>query len=87
MIFDERRRGPLVSKEEDYGSSLRSSNNLATMEELSEKSIVDALKLRLVFKNSVFIPYVSIRKIEKIGALKTVLLPDARSFLQTFFFF
>ena len=49
MIFDERRRGPLVSKEEDYGSSLRSSNNLATMEELSEKSIVDALKLRLVF--------------------------------------
>ena len=63
MIFDERRRGPLVSKEEDYGSSLRSSNNLATMEELSEKSIVDALKLRFVQECMTFMIHASILKI------------------------
>ena len=46
LIFDERRKMPLLSKEEEYGSNLKATNNLSDLSELTEKSIVDTLKAR-----------------------------------------
>ena len=59
LIFDEGRKFPNRTKEEEYGGNLKLSNNLANMEELSEvpkrsfflsnslqKSIVDTLRAR-----------------------------------------
>ena len=46
LIFDDRKKFPGISKEEDYGADMKPTNNLSNLEELSEKSVVEALKAR-----------------------------------------